>query len=165
MVRFADGATQVLVATSVVEVGIDVPNATVMTILSASRFGLAQLHQLRGRVGRGRHAGFMAMFADVEAEDVNERLQALVETNDGFKLAEIDFQMRGPGDLFGTKQHGMPPLFVADLQRDFDLLVSARNDAQQILSSDPDLGSEEFSAIKQRVISRYGSALDLVDVG
>lgn len=165
MVRFSDGATQILVATSVVEVGIDVPNATLMTILSASRFGLAQLHQLRGRVGRGSHAGFLAMFADVESEEVKERLKALVETDDGFKLAEVDFQMRGPGDLFGTKQHGMPPLFVADLQRDFDLLVSARNDAQQILSTDPDLTSEEFAAIKQRVISRYGNSLDLVDVG
>ena len=165
MQRFADGETQVLVATSVVEVGIDVPNATVMTILSASRFGLSQLHQLRGRVGRGQYAGFVTLFSDADAEDANERLQALVDIEDGFKLAEVDFQLRGPGDLFGTKQHGMPPLFVADLQRDFELLVDAREEARLILTLDPDLKAPEFEEIRNRVMTRYGKSLDLGDVG
>lgn len=165
MEKFANGETQVIVATSVVEVGIDVPNATVMTILSASRFGLAQLHQLRGRICRGQHAGFISLFADAASGEARERLQALVEIDDGFKLAEVDFQLRGPGDLFGTKQHGMPPLFVADLQRDAELLIQARNDAQEILRSDPELESLEFAEIKNRVLTRYGQVLELSDVG
>jgi ATP-dependent DNA helicase RecG len=165
MIRFSEGKTQVLVATTVVEVGVDVPNATLMTILSANRFGLAQLHQLRGRVGRGAHAGFVGLFADEDSEDGNRRLEHVVETQDGFELAELDFQLRGPGDLFGTKQHGMPPLFVADLQRDFELLVSARQDAQKILEADPHLNSSDFAILKKRVMNRYGAALDISDVG
>ncbi|MEC9091252.1 MAG: ATP-dependent DNA helicase RecG [Planctomycetota bacterium] len=165
MQKFANGETQVLVATSVVEVGIDVPNATVMTILSANRFGLAQLHQLRGRVCRGRFPGYVTLFAETEVEETQERLQALVDTNDGFELAEIDFQLRGPGDLFGTRQHGIPPLFVANLQRDYDLLVETRSDAQHLLKADPGLDSEEFSEVKKRVLARYGKTLELADVG
>lgn len=165
MKKFADGETQVLVATSVVEVGIDVPNATVMTILSASRFGISQLHQLRGRVCRGGHAGFVTLFSDAEGEESKERLQSLVDIDDGFKLAEVDFQLRGPGDLFGTKQHGMPPLYVANLQTDFDLLVEAREEAKEILDKDPTLESSEFAEIKNRVMTRYGKSLELSDVG
>lgn len=165
MRKFASGETQVLVATSVVEVGIDVPNATMMTILSASRFGLSQLHQLRGRVGRGQHAGFVALFSDSDSEESRQRLQALVDIEDGFRLAEVDFQLRGPGDLFGTRQHGMPPLFVADLQRDEELLVEAREEARQILASDPELNSPAFSEIRNRVMARYGDRLELGDVG
>ena len=165
MQKFASGETQVLVATSVVEVGIDVPNATMMTILSASRFGISQLHQLRGRVGRGQHAGFVALFNDTDSEESLQRLQALVELEDGFRLAEVDFQMRGPGDLFGTRQHGLPPLFVADLQRDYELLVEAKTEAEQILLADPELDSPQFSEIKNRVLTRYGKTLDLGDVG
>ena len=89
----------------------------------------------------------------------------MVDTDDGFELAEVDFQMRGPGDLFGTRQHGIPPLFVANLQRDYELLVTTRNDARQILESDPGLDSKEFSEIKNRVLARYGKTLELSDVG
>lgn len=165
MQKFAQGETQVLVATSVVEVGIDVPNASVMTILSASRFGLSQLHQLRGRVGRGKHAGYVALFSDTDSEEAQQRLQSLVELEDGFRLAEVDFQLRGPGDLFGTRQHGMPPLFVADLQRDGELLIEAREEAARILESDPQLQSPDFAEIRNRVMTRYGKSLELGDVG
>ncbi|MEE2640407.1 MAG: ATP-dependent DNA helicase RecG [Planctomycetota bacterium] len=165
MERFASGETEVLVATSVVEVGIDVPNASVMTILSASRFGLAQLHQLRGRVCRGTYAGFVALFSDQQAEEGRDRLHSLVETDNGFELAEKDFQLRGPGELFGTRQHGMPPLYVADLQRDGERLIQARQDAREILAGDPELQSADFSPLRERVLARYGPVLDLGDVG
>ena len=165
MQKFAAGETQVLVATSVVEVGIDVPNATVMTILSASRFGISQLHQLRGRVCRGQHAGYVTLFSDADSQDSIDRLQSLVDIDDGFQLAEVDFQMRGPGDLFGTKQHGMPPLYVANLQTDFELLVDARDEAKIILDKDPELLSDEFAEIRNRVMTRYGKSLELSDVG
>lgn len=164
MQRFANGQTQVLVATSVVEVGIDVPNASTMTILSANRFGLSQLHQLRGRVGRGQHAGFVSLFVDSGADESLERLKPLVEIEDGFQLAEADFQSRGPGDLFGTRQHGIPPLFVADLQKDQQLLLEARQEASRILDFDPKLSTAEFAEIRKRVIARYGKSLELSDV-
>jgi ATP-dependent DNA helicase RecG len=119
MADFRGGRTQVLVSTSVIEVGVDVPNASVVVIDSAERFGLAQLHQLRGRVGRGIHAGFCGVLVGEElSEQARQRLDAFAATADGFELAEMDFQLRGPGDLFGTQQHGLPPLRIADLRRD-----------------------------------------------
>ena len=115
---FRSGEIQVLVCTSVVEVGVDVPNATLMTIESGHRFGLAQLHQLRGRISRGKFPGFCCVFGDPQTEESRERLKAFVASTDGFELAETDFKLRGPGDIFGTKQHGLPPLRIADLLRD-----------------------------------------------
>ncbi len=165
METFRAEQTQVLLATSVVEVGIDVPNATLMTVLSAERFGLAQLHQLRGRVSRGAHPGFCCLFADAQTPDSQQRLQALVESHDGFQLAEIDFAMRGPGDLLGTRQHGMPPLRIADLVRDRDVLLTAREDARKLVASDPELASPDLSLLRRMVLARYGRVLDLGDVG
>ncbi len=130
MRAFRRGDTQVLVATSVVEVGVDVPNATLMSIESADRFGLAQLHQLRGRVSRGAHAGYCCLMADAPSDEGRQRLEALVQSTDGFELAEIDFRLRGPGDLLGTRQHGLPPLRIADLRRDSAELEEARRDAR-----------------------------------
>jgi ATP-dependent DNA helicase RecG len=163
--EFAAGRTQVLVATSVVEVGIDVPNATLMTILGADRFGLAQLHQMRGRVSRGKFPGYCCVFADEPTDEAKERLQALVQSTDGFKLAEIDFQLRGPGDLLGTRQHGLPPFRVADLVRDSAVVAEAREDARQLISADPGLANSDHARLRRLVISRYGKALDLGDVG
>ncbi|CAN0348642.1 unnamed protein product, partial [Ectocarpus sp. 4 AP-2014] len=140
MERFRSGATQVLVSTTVIEVGVDVPNATAMVIASPQHFGLSQLHQLRGRVGRGRHPGVCGLLAPAELSDVaRDRLEAFVETTDGFKLAEIDFRLRGPGDLFGDRQTGLPPLRIADLVRDREVLEEARDAASELFTADPGL--------------------------
>lgn len=165
MEAFRRGDTQVLVATSVVEVGVDVPNATLMTIQAAQRFGLAQLHQLRGRVSRGAFAGYCCLFTDADAAATDERLQALVKTTDGFELAELDFALRGPGDLLGTRQHGLPPLRIADLQRDTAILEEARRDAQELVAADPALAQDEHILLRRMVLVRYGKALELGDVG
>ncbi len=165
MADFVSGKTQVIVATGVVEVGIDVSNATVMTIESAERFGLSQLHQLRGRVSRGRHAGFVCAFASNDNPDDNERLAAFAETDNGFDLAEIDLKIRGPGNLFSTQQSGFPPLMIADLIRDADTLAQAQQHARTLVASDPELENENLDRLRQLVFARYGHALDLADVG
>ena len=133
MQDFQRGKTQVLVATSVVEVGIDVPNVTLMTIEDGDRFGLAQLHQMRGRVSRGVHPGFVCVFADTKTDQARERLEAFCNSNDGFELAEIDFRLRGPGSLFSLQQHGLPAFRIADLLRDADVVSEARRDAQALV--------------------------------
>ncbi len=156
---------QVLVCTSVVEVGVDVPNATLMTIESGERFGLAQLHQLRGRISRGRYPGFCCVFADPQTDAAHKRLEAFAKSTDGFKLAEQDFALRGPGDLFGTQQHGLPPFRIADLLRDQDLLIEARRDAMQVIAADPGLAQAEHAHLRRQMLTRYGRALELGDVG
>ena len=165
MDRFRQGEIQVLVSTSVVEVGVDVPNATLMTIENGERFGLAQLHQLRGRVSRGKYPGFCCVFASPQSEEAQERLKAFEALSDGFQLAEIDFRLRGPGELFGTRQHGLPPLRVADLSRNAELLDEARGDAQALVVADPELAQPQNAALRQRMLARYGKALELGDVG
>ena len=165
MADFVAGKTQVIVATGVVEVGIDVPNATVMTIESAERFGLSQLHQLRGRVSRSQHAGFCCAFASKDNPDENERLTAFAETDNGFDLAEIDLKIRGPGNLFSTQQSGFPPLMIADLIRDADILARAQQHARELVANDPELEAESLDRLRQLVFARYGRALDLADVG
>lgn len=165
MERFRCGETQVLVSTSLVEVGVDVPNATLMTIESGERFGLAQLHQLRGRIGRGKHPGFCCVFAAPQSQESQERLKAFESLSDGFQLAEIDFRLRGPGELFGTRQHGLPPLRVADLQQDAELLAEARRDAAELVAADPGLSQPQHVVLRQRMLARYGKALELGDVG
>ncbi|MEZ6086704.1 MAG: ATP-dependent DNA helicase RecG [Pirellulaceae bacterium] len=165
MTRFAQGRLQVLVATTVIEVGIDVPNATVMTIFGANRFGLAQLHQLRGRVWRGSHPGYVCVFTDKDrSPEDDERLRVFAETSDGFALAEADYRMRGPGDILGVRQSGMPPLRMADPLRHTELLEAARNLAVDIVEHDPNLDDASFAMLKQRVLNRYGKSLELGDV-
>ena len=165
MQAFYEGEIQVLVATSVVEVGIDVPNATIMTIESAQRFGLAQLHQLRGRVSRGKHPGYVCVFAEATSAEANQRLRAFAESSDGFRLAELDFELRGPGDLFSTRQHGLPPLRIANVLRDSDVLEETRAVARDLIERDPELRAEEFAKLRRMVLRRYRDVLDLVDVG
>ena len=165
MADFVSGKTQVIVATGVVEVGIDVSNATVMTIESAERFGLSQLHQLRGRVSRSRHAGFVCAFTSDDNPDANERLAAFAETDNGFDLAEIDLKLRGPGNLFSTQQSGFPPLMIADLIRDADILAVTQQHARNLVESDPELENKDLDRLRQLVFARYGQALDLADVG
>ena len=165
MTDFVSGKTQVIIATGVVEVGIDVPNATVMTIESAERFGLSQLHQLRGRVSRGRHTGFVCAFASKDNPDENERLTAFAETDNGFDLAEVDLKIRGPGNLFSTQQSGFPPLMIADLIRDAEVLARAQQHARTLVAAHPELEDKNLDRLKQLVFARYGRALDLADVG
>jgi ATP-dependent DNA helicase RecG len=165
MLGFARGTTQVLIATSIVEVGINVPNATIMTIESAERFGLSQLHQIRGRVSRGNHPGYICAFPSTDNPAAIERLQAFVDSEDGFELAEMDFRLRGPGNLFGDRQHGLPPLRIADLLRDGELLQTARNDARSMIEADRGLAAVELTDLRRMMIARYGAALELSDVG
>ena len=163
--KFRDGETQVLVSTSVVEVGVDVANASVMTVAGAERFGLAQLHQLRGRVGRGSHPGYCGVLLGDMGDQSRERLEKFASCTDGFELAELDFEMRGPGDLFGKQQHGLPPLRIANLQSDRQLLEEARREAQLLVAADPGLGHADHLKLRRQMLVRYGQALDLGDVG
>jgi ATP-dependent DNA helicase RecG len=165
MAAFRSGRLQVLVATSVVEVGVDVPNATLMTIEGGERFGLAQLHQLRGRISRGTTSGYLCVFTSSAHEESRRRLEAFCQTTDGFTLAEQDFRLRGPGDLFGTQQHGLPPLRIADLTRDAAVVEEARQEAQRLVATDPELAAPRWARLRRQVFSRYGAALDLGDVG
>ena len=165
MADFRGGEIRTLVSTSVVEVGVDMPNATLMTIEGGHRFGLAQLHQLRGRISRGKFPGFCCVFGDPQTEESRQRLKAFVASTDGFELAETDFRLRGPGDVFGTRQHGLPPLRIADLLRDQSLLEEARRDAHDLVTADPGLSSEAHARLRRMVLARYGKALDLGDVG
>ncbi len=165
MADFRSGEIQVLVCTSVVEVGVDVPNATLMTIESGQRFGLAQLHQLRGRISRGRFPGFCSVFADPQTEESSRRLDAFCSTTDGFKLAEVDFQLRGPGELLGTRQHGLPPFRIANLARDAKLVEEARHHARELVRADPGLAEPRHARLRRMMVVRYGKVLDLGDVG
>lgn len=160
MSDFRDHALDILVATSVVEVGIDVPNATIMLIEGADRFGLAQLHQFRGRVGRGGHQSYCVLLAEKSGSTSDERLKVIEATQDGFKLAEADLQLRGPGEFFGTRQSGLPDLKVAQLT-DVKLLEQARHAAQAIFERDPDLQAPENQLMKKGMQLFWHSASDL----
>jgi ATP-dependent DNA helicase RecG len=149
MTRFADGRVQLLVATTVIEVGIDVPNAAVIVVEGADRFGLAQLHQLRGRVGRGPHPSFCILIAAAQSEEAQRRMRILERTSDGFAIAEQDLLLRGPGELLGTRQHGLPELPLADLTRDLRFLEAARDWAAAILERDPDLSAPEHQGLRR----------------
>jgi ATP-dependent DNA helicase RecG len=150
MRAFRDREFDVLVSTAVVEVGVDIPNATVMLIEGAERFGLAQLHQFRGRVGRGDRPAVCILLSDLPAPEANERLAALVETNDGLVLAQRDLEIRGRGDLLGTRQSGLPDLKVAGLD-DLLLIETARGAAKCILDADPDLAAAEHALLRAHV--------------
>ena len=164
MRRFRDGEVDVLVSTTVIEVGIDVPNATVMLIEHPERFGLSQLHQLRGRVGRGAKESFCILLGDV-SPDVAERLEIFVTTDDGFEIAEADLRLRGMGDLFGERQHGEPTFRVADPLRDRELSEIARVGAARLLAEDPELKSKANAPLHDILRKRYGRALELFRVG
>ncbi|MCI8802467.1 MAG: ATP-dependent DNA helicase RecG [Oscillibacter sp.] len=161
MTAFAAGETDVLVSTTVIEVGVDVPNAAVMVIENAERFGLSQLHQLRGRVGRGKHQSYCILISDHRNEETAERLRVLTKTSDGFKIAEEDLRLRGPGDFFGQRQHGLPGLKLADLGMDAQLLQEAQEEADSLLSRDPDL--KTCPAIAERAEALFRQAADTLN--
>ena len=184
MADFRSREIEVLIATSVIEVGIDVPNATVMSIENANMFGLAQLHQLRGRIGRGKYPGICGVLLGDEPDDTPDqetfplvpapgkgrnapeaRLKIFAGSTDGFFLAEKDFEMRGPGDLFGTEQHGLCRFHIADILRDRGILEEARADAAILIRTDPGLAAPEHHRLRDQVLRRYGKALKLGDVG
>jgi ATP-dependent DNA helicase RecG len=164
MEQFRAGVTRVLVATTVIEVGVDVPQATIMVIEDADRFGLAQLHQLRGRIGRGAETSYCILLADAKTEVAKTRLEAMVATRDGFALAQQDLRLRGPGELFGTRQHGLPDLRVADLLEDQALLEAAREDAAALLRHDPALRAAPVRALGETVRAKFGTARTAVAV-
>lgn len=165
MRRFKEGAIDVLVATTVIEVGIDVPNASIMVVEHAERFGLSQLHQLRGRVGRGPHPSYCLLVAyDPITDDARARLNAMLHSTDGFVIAEEDLAIRGPGDFLGTRQSGLPDLKVADLIRDFKLLGLVRGEAFDLIDRDPHLQKPEHSHLKQILHHRLGGRLNLLNI-
>ena len=164
MARFVAGETQALAATTVIEVGIDVPNATVMMIHHAERFGLSQLHQLRGRVGRGEHPSVCLLLTDTESETALERLSILCRTSDGFVIAEEDLRLRGPGEVVGQRQHGIVEFKVADLARDADTLEFSRADAAAIVAADSGLTKPVHRGLRLALLERFGDSLELVDV-
>jgi ATP-dependent DNA helicase RecG len=161
MARFAKGETKIMVATTVIEVGVDVPNASVMIVESAQRFGLSQLHQLRGRVGRGAEQSFCILMTDHKlSSESKTRIETMVRTNNGFEIAETDLKLRGPGDLMGTQQSGALDLLIADLGKDGELLKTARVAAQTILANDPLLQQEENRMILHQIESTKKSAVN-----
>ena len=158
MSAFSAGELDVLVSTTVIEVGVDVPNASLMIIENAERFGLSQLHQLRGRVGRGKHQSYCALVTASRSDTARERLRALCATNDGFQIAEEDLRLRGPGDFFGKRQHGLPQLKVADFATDMALLQEAKQAAEELAAADPELRRPEHAPLRRRVEEMFGEA-------
>jgi ATP-dependent DNA helicase RecG len=165
MVRFRDKQVDVLVATTVIEVGIDVPTATVMVIDGADRFGLSQLHQLRGRVGRGSDPSHCILLSDASTETALARLRAMCDTTDGFEIAEMDLKLRGPGEFFGTRQHGLPEFKLADITAEIELLHQAKEDALELLAKDPRLDAPEHAALRAALVAQFGETLQLAQVG
>jgi ATP-dependent DNA helicase RecG len=167
MRMFQKGELQILVSTTVIEVGVDVPNATVMVIEHAERFGLAQLHQLRGRIGRGAAKSHcILMTGGKVTEDGEKRLEAMVRTNDGFEIAELDLELRGPGEFFGTRQAGLPDFRVANIIRDAKLLEAARREAQAVLAGpNAEISSDEISRALVQMRARWQHTYGLVEVG
>ncbi len=162
---FRNRRTDVLVATTVIEVGVDVPNATVMIIGDAERFGLSQLHQLRGRVGRGEHESHCILLSDAVGEPAESRLQAMVDTTDGFEIAEMDLALRGPGEFFGTRQHGLPAFKLADLSQEMELLQQAKADAIALLDRDPKLLLPGHQYLRLALREHVGDDVALAQVG
>lgn len=159
MLDFKEHKIDLLVSTTVVEVGVDVPNATIMVIENADRFGLSQLHQLRGRVGRGKYKSDCVLITDNVTDEVRQRLKIISKTSDGFKIAEEDLKMRGPGDFFGSRQHGLPKLKIASMSEDFEVLKKAQQTAKDILDNDPSLDKKEYLQLKEQVLRLFDKSI------
>jgi ATP-dependent DNA helicase RecG len=169
MDRFRRGEDRILVATTVIEVGVDVPNATVMVIEHAERFGLSQLHQLRGRVGRGAAKSYCLLITGTTGAEwgpiARQRLKVMEETTDGFRIAEADLELRGPGEFLGTRQSGLPDFAVAELARDQVILQEAREEAFQLVQEDPGLQKPGNAALRDQLMNRWRGRLSLARVG
>jgi ATP-dependent DNA helicase RecG len=163
MEDFKLGRVKILVSTTVIEVGVDVPNATVMLIEQAERFGLAQMHQLRGRVGRGGEQSYCILVTERMNDTARERIRTMVDTNDGFRVAEMDLKLRGPGEFFGTRQSGLPSLRIANILRDQEILEAARNAAAEFIESPP--SPAEFAHAMEYVNGHWQRRFGLVEVG
>lgn len=164
MDAFRRGEINVLTTTTVIEVGVDVPNATVIVIEDAHRFGLAQLHQLRGRVRRSTFQSYCFLIGSPSSDDARRRLEVMVRTNDGFEIAEEDLRIRGPGEFYGTRQHGLPDLRIADIIHDVDLLILARQVAQGIVEEDPHLRNPKYRVLRQNVLKLFEGRIELIDI-
>lgn len=162
---FKNGQIDVLVSTILVEVGIDVPNASVMVVENAERFGLSQLHQLRGRIGRGEFDSYCILLSNPKTSQAKRRLQAMTETLDGFAIAEEDLQLRGPGEIFGTRQHGIPELRFGSVVEDADIMELARKEAFAIIAEDPELSHPQNRHLRENLTLRFKGRLDLISVG
>jgi len=162
---FRKGKIHCLVSTVLIEVGIDIPNATIMVIEEADRFGLAQLHQLRGRIARSQSKSYCLLVAEAENEIANSRLEIMTRSNDGFEIAEHDLKIRGPGELLSSRQHGLPDLKIADIINDFELLTLARKDAFELVENDPMLKSAGHRNIRAELGRKFSDTIGLVDVG
>jgi len=165
MTAFKKGNIDVLVSTVVIEVGIDVSNATIMLIENAERFGLAQLHQLRGRIGRGSHDSYCILLADPRTKEAKKRIEAITETVDGFAIAEEDLEIRGPGEFFGTQQHGLPEIRFGNIVQDMEIMEQARKEAFEVIKSDPNFNLPENRLLKESMYSRFKGRADLIHVG
>ena len=161
METFAAGESDILVSTTVVEVGVDVPNATCMVVENAERFGLSQLHQLRGRVGRGQVKSYCILLSEHPSEETRRRLKVMTRTNNGFEISQEDLQLRGPGDFFGRRQHGLPTMRLADLSGDMRLLSEAQQAARDLLSADPRLALGENRPVLERVRALFSDTPDI----
>ena len=163
MAAFAAGESDILVSTTVVEVGVDVPNATCMVVENADRFGLSQLHQLRGRVGRGKEKSYCILLSDSRNEETRARLKVMTQTNDGFVISQEDLRLRGPGDFFGQRQHGLPAMKIADLSCDMRLLDEAQTAARQLMAQDPELTEPTHQALRDRIRQLFDTNADMLN--
>ena len=164
MKKFKAKQIDILVTTVVIEVGIDVPNASVMVIENAERFGLSQLHQLRGRIGRGKYDSYCILISDAFSEEAKRRLSAMTQTQDGFKISEEDLALRGPGEFLGTRQSGIPEFKIADVIQDMKLLEAARTEAAELIEKDPELASPQNVKIKRIIKEKFKDKIELISV-
>jgi len=165
MTEFRENKINILVSTAVIEVGIDIPNATIMLIENAERFGLSQLHQLRGRIGRGKDQSYCILYGIPKTPEAQKRMTVMTQTQDGFRIAQEDLELRGPGEFFGTKQHGLPELKIGNITSDLDIMEIARKEAANIIKTDPELLAKENAHIKRNFLQSFKHRIDLAKVG
>ena len=162
---FRNKKIDILISTTVIEVGIDIPNASIMLIENPEHFGLSQLHQLRGRIGRGEHPSHCLLLGSPSTESAKRRFDAFSETQDGFKIAEQDMEQRGSGEFFGTRQHGLPEIRFGNILRDFDIMESARKEAFELVRQDPELLDSRNMFVKHALRERFQGKFELANVG